>query len=525
MRTELDPALLQALSSPSTYRCELGPDCGSVEVVQTHSSAVFLVGNRAFKVKKPVSFAFLDYSTRARRMRACLDEMEVNVALAPHVYLGVRSIVPRDDRYGLGEVDAPDAVDYAVEMVRFDEADTLAGAIASGRLGHAQVREVAGRIAAFHRDAAHVGGGSPREVLAMWERNLDELSALALPAGVDVRALRHFGRSFVSGRSAELGRRVRDGRIRDGHGDLRCEHVLLTPEVQIVDRIEFDPRLRAGDVAADLAFLTMELELRRQGWAARELIGAYRHSGGSAGGEELRSFYGAYWALVRAKVALIGGRGHDARRLFELADRLCWRARRPVALVVCGPPASGKSTLAAELARRMRLPLLSSDVIRKRLAGVRPTTRAQQSHYTAQFTHATYDLLSREALASIRLRDGAIVDASFGTRGQRALMEHRLRQAHLTPLYLLCEAPLDVALSRAHSRLADERRISDAGPEVVAAKHRAFQPLTEVPGDRVITIDSRIPLRRQVEQVAVAADRLLSQRLSALPPLSGVFTR
>lgn len=516
---------MQALSSPSTYRRELGARCGPVEVVQTHSSAVFLVGDRAFKVKKPVSFGFLDYSTRARRRQACLDEIEVNAALAPQIYLGVRSILRRGERCALGEVGASDAVDYAVEMARFDEADTLASAIASCRLGHGQVRAVAQRIAAFHRDAPRVEGGSPAEVLSRWERNLGELTGLRLPASVEVEALRRFGRSFVEGRSAELERRVRDGRVRDGHGDLRCEHVLLTPQIQIVDRIEFDPSLRAADVAADLAFLTMEMELRRQGWAARELIGAYRHAGGSAGGEELRSFYAAYWALVRAKVALIGGRREDAKRLFELADRLCWRSRRPVALVVCGPPASGKSTLSVELARRTRLPLLCSDVIRKRLAGLRSTARAQQIHYSPQFSHATYDLLSREALASTRLRGGAIVDASFGTRGQRALIEHRMRQAHVAPLFVLCEAPLELALLRARSRMVQERRVSDAGPDVVAAKHRAFQPLTEVPSDRVLAIDSRIPLERQVEQVAAAADRLLAGRLSALPRLSGAFTR
>lgn len=525
MRSRLDPELLQALGSPSFYRGELGLDCDVVEVVHTHSSVVFLAGDRAFKVKKPVAFDFLDYSTRARRRRACLEELAVNADLAPHIYIGVRAIVRRGGSFGLDDVGVPNAVDYAVEMARFGEADTLAGAIAAGRLGHAQVRAVAERIASFHRDATRVDGGSPEAVSAMWERNCDELAALRLPVEVEVRALRRFGHSFVSGRTAELERRVRDGHVRDGHGDLRCEHVLLTPEVQIVDRIEFDPRLRAGDVAADLAFLTMELELHRQGWAARELIAAYRHAGGSAGGEELRAFYGSYWALVRAKVALIGGRRRQGRRLFELVDRLSWRARRPLLLVVCGPPASGKSTLAAELARRTGLPLLSSDVIRKRLAGMKPTARAQQSHYSAQFTHSTYDLLSREALASLRLRDGAVLDASFGTRGQRALLDRRLRQAHGAALFVLCEAPLQVALSRAHNRIADERRISDAGPEIVAAKRRAFQPLSEIPGLRLAVVDSRIPLGRQVEQVAAAADLLLATHLSALPRLSGAFTR
>ena len=144
--------------------------------------------------------------------------------------------------------------------------------------------------------------------------------------------------------------------MRDGHGDLRCEHVLLGPQVRVVDRIEFDPALRQMDVARDLAFLAMDLEAHGRRWAARELARAYRHAGGDPGSEQLRCFYSAYWALVRAKVALIAAGTHHgglrrrerarAERLWGLAERLCWRARGPVVIVVCGPAASGKSTLA-----------------------------------------------------------------------------------------------------------------------------------------------------------------------------------
>ena len=184
-----------------------------------------------------------------------------------------------------------------------------------------------------------------------------------------------FGEAFVARHEPELRRRARLGLARDGHGDLRCEHVLLAgPTVRVVNRIEFDPRLRRTDVACDLAFLAMDLEARGQRWAARELIGAYRHAGISPGGEALRSFYAVHWALVRAKVTLIAAAAHDggkadadvraagakldqeAQQLWSLSERLCWRARAPLAIVICGPAASGKSTLAADShdARRCR---------------------------------------------------------------------------------------------------------------------------------------------------------------------------
>lgn len=524
MGGELDPVLMEALSSPSTY-----PGRPQVRVEQTHSSVVFLAADRAYKVKKPVVFDFLDYSTPARRRHACLEEVRVNRKLAPGIYLGVRAIVPTAEGFVLAGPDAPDAVDYAVEMARFSESETLAGAIAAGGLGHAEVREVAQALARFHAEAAQAPGGRPADVLQMWSANIEELARIPSASHWPLEEMQRFGEAFVRARGTEISRRAATGHVRDGHGDLRCEHVLIDP-VRIVDRIEFDPALRSGDVALDVAFLTMDLELHRQGWAARELIGAYRHAGGSPGGEELRSFYAAYRALVRAKVELLaaGGEGAPpvvARRLVELADRLCWRARRPLAIVVCGSAASGKSTLAAELVRRTRLPVLASDVIRKRLAGLTPTARAAPEHYSTQFTHATYDLLSREALASLRLRGGTIVDATCRTRGQRALIEHRLGPTGCALLFVRCEVPLKVATERARLRIEAGRSVSDATPEIVAEQHRCFQPLTELPQQHSITIDAEQPIERQVAAISAAIDELLLGRVRALPPRTGAFTR
>lgn len=535
-------ALPQALQDASLY-----PGRPGVQLRETHASWVFLAGDHAYKVKKPVRLAFLDYSTLAKRLHACREEVRVNHELAPSIYLGVRAIVraPGGGLRFAAEEDALDAIEYAVWMRRFDEAHTMQGAIDARRLTRAQVRDTAELLAAFHRrapliaaeaprsraasaavDAARAAAGSPAQVLELWRSNVAEIERFAHPADWRPRAMREFGEAFVRAHARELEQRAHDGHVRDGHGDLRCEHVLLEESVRIIDRIEFDVTRRQLDVAGDLAFLAMDLEANRRRWAARELVAAYRHAGGSPGSERLRSFYAAYWALVRAKVALIAAHARHggerrrererAARLWRLAERLCWRARQPLVLVVCGAAASGKSTLAAELARRSGLPVVSSDVVRKRLAGLTPAERAGAERYTAQQTRATYEQLGRDALAALDRSGGVIVDASCHSRRQRATLFHRLDGGAATFLVAHCQVPLATALARASARLQSPERISDATPHIVEVQFRRFEPLDELPSASVCALDAEQSVREQARRLAAAVDRRIGAMHTAV---------
>ncbi|MGO9319490.1 MAG: AAA family ATPase [Solirubrobacteraceae bacterium] len=494
---------------------------------ETHASWVFVAGERAYKVKKPVALGFLDYSTPERRHRACIEEVRVNQELAPGIYLGVRAIV----RTGTGFAFAPDdrtsqAVEYAVEMRSFDEADTLAGLIAREALSPEHLEAVARRLVAFHRSAPVAPGGGAAEVLGVWRQNVSELRGAAgrlLELPVDLAE--GFGEMFVRVHEREIERRRDAGLVRDLHGDLRCEHVLAIPSVRIVDRIEFDPSLRRGDVARDLAFLTMDLEAHGQRWAAETLLSAYRASGMDAGSDALLCFYGAHLALVRAKVALIAAAEHDgerstellaqARSMWTLAERLCWRARAPVALVICGPSASGKSTLAAELADRSGFAMLSSDAVRKSAAGLGATERAGPEHYSHRFTHRTYELLAGQAHELMRRGVGVIVDATCRSRADRSTLLGRLARTGMPRLVVRCEIPLEVALARAARRERDPARVSDASPQIVAEQYRSFQPLEELPREDVLELDTLAPLDTQASTVARALDRLLRARAGA----------
>jgi aminoglycoside phosphotransferase family enzyme/predicted kinase len=533
-----DSAVLEALAKPATYGGQ-----EPVAVHETHASWVFVCGERAYKVKKPLALGFLDHSTLARRHAACREEVRINEELAPGIYLGVRAILVTAHGVQLAPEHAAGAVEYAVEMRSFSEGDTLAGLIASGSLASKHITAVARRLAAFHRRAPVMSGGGTHEVLAMWHANVRELATAAarLMQGWPVDLAEGFADAFVRAHEREIEQRRGAGRVRDGHGDLRCEHVLVVPSVRVVDRLEFDPALRRTDVACDLAFLTMDLEALGQTWAAEELVSAYRQHGGDAGSEALLASYAVHCALVRAKVALIAAAERDgagsaeqlakARSLWALGERLSWRARAPVAVIVCGPAASGKSTLAAELALRSTLPVVSSDAERKSAAGLAPNERLDPEDYTEQTSRATYERVGRRAELALAHGHGVIVDATCRSRADRALVLRRLHRTGLTSLVVRCTLSLEMALERARNRTHDPGRVSDATPEVVAEQYRSFQALEELPPAGVLELDTGQPVGAQVAEVTRAVDRILARDASsndrerAVPPQQRLSAR
>jgi uncharacterized protein len=250
-------ALAAALASPDAYG-----GAGPVELRETHISWVFLVGDRAYKLKKPVVLPFVDYGTPERRRAMCEEEVRLNRRLAPEVYLGARAVVATAEGVALAPAGTPDAIDHVVEMRRFDEARTLAAHVTHGGEYYPALVAVGRRLAAFHAAADVPPADHATAALhAALAENVDTLLAHSPDREftTQVAALARFTEAFFAARRAELEARAAAGRVRDGHGDLRAEHVLLERGVEIVDCLEFDPALRIVDAGCDLAFLLMDL--------------------------------------------------------------------------------------------------------------------------------------------------------------------------------------------------------------------------------------------------------------------------
>lgn len=472
----------------------------TVELRETHISWVFRAAGLAYKVKKPLVLPFLDYGTLHRRREMCIEEVRLNRRLAPGLYLGIVAIVPQGDGYSLAPAHDSRAIEYAVEMRAVEEDRSVAALAMADEIDGRQIEAVATRIARFHA-AASVVPPERRSVSRLAAPLLDNLSTLR-EAGSRVleqdrlRAAEEFTSGFLSNEQALLAARAAEGRIREGHGDLRAEHVIL-PErgpLYIYDCIEFERGLREIDVAADLAFLVMDLARLGREDLMSKLIDAYRLAGGNPGDDRLLFFFAAYRAWVRAVVACeraleldIGDRSCteqevEARKLVALGHRFAWRARGPMLLLICGVSASGKTTLAERLAQASGWPHVSSDRIRKQAARIGPEERGEESIYIDELSARTYREMGRAAREALGGGSGVIVDATFNRRTDREAFEEGLGEERHPHLVVECACSRRTLLRRAREREDDPSRVSDAGVEIVERQLAERAPLKRLVG-------------------------------------------
>jgi aminoglycoside phosphotransferase family enzyme/predicted kinase len=463
----------------------MAPDSRPAEVFETHVSTIFLVGDHAYKLKKPVDLGFLDFTTREARAEACHQEVRLNRRLAPDVYLDVADIVA-----GNGEV-----TDHLVVMRRMPTERRLDRLVVS-RQGQVrrEVKQVARTIAAFHAGLAPILGigepveqasqggaaeiaGSRLAVLLNWEDCLEQLRPFA--GGIldaarldDVQTL---ARRYLAGRESLFEQRQRDGFVRDGHGDLRADNIFCLPDgPRILDCVEFDDRFRHGDVLADIAFLAMDLERLGAGDMSSALMTKYGEFSGETHPLTLAEHYLAYRACVRAKVACLRHAQGDhraadeANQLLDICVRHLERGRVCLVLVG-GAPGTGKSTLATGLADRRQWSLLRSDQVRKELAREPSVARDGSRLYGSEMTQSTYKELLRRAGHALRLGQPVVLDASWQDRRWRMAAAELAEQGFADLVELRCQAPLELAMARASARQRSGADASDAGPEIAQA--------------------------------------------------------
>jgi len=490
-------------------------------LIETHISQVFVGDQYVYKVKRPVDLGFLDFSTLALRERACAAEVVLNRRLAPHVYHGVVGVVREPDGrltlLPLAELADRPVLEWAVHMTRLPDRARLDVRLEQGALGREELMALAGLLVDFHAraktDQHSAEFGAPSIIARNVEENFAQTKDLVGEhlSIAELEQLMTYQRTFLRECAGLFEERARAGFVRDGHGDLRLEHVYRQGDTHvIIDCIEFNERFRYADVCADIAFLTMDLKNHGRPELAECLAAEYARLSDDYVLYRLLDFYESYRAFVRAKVSSLLANdgdvsdsareqaGRAARGYFLLALSAAEPALRPIQLIVCmGMIASGKSTLAEGLAREKGIPVLSADWTRKRLMAAQPHDPLREQPfrgaYGAEVSERVYATLRQRAELVLRSQRSVVIDATFRSHEERLAVLELARSCSAQPLFIECRCPREVAMERLRGR-AESPHVSDGRAEIYDAFSASFDVTGTLPAAAHLVVDTTMPV-------------------------------
>lgn len=487
------PPLIRSLLNPSVYDHPTESICYR----ETHISWIILTGPYAYKIKKPVNFGFLDFSTLDKRHFYCQEELRLNRRLAPQLYLAVVAITgkptsPRIDGSG-------PALEYAVKMHQFQEQDLLAERATRGELTEAILQSLAQRIACFHQSAARVSAedpyGDPDLIQEAARQNFAQIAQTDRAILAELKAWTETEFDHLRSNMAE---RKHQGFIRECHGDLHLGNIVLWQGQPLpFDCIEFNPALRWIDVISEIAFTVMDLCARGCKPLGFGFLNDYLSLIGDYAGVRLLRYYLVYRAMVRAKIAHLSGQQHpdeiayqrDFEHYLELA-RAFSHAKRAALCITHGFSGSGKSYASRHLASHLGALHLRSDVERKRLAGLEATADSKSQLgggiYTPDLTHRTYQKLWDDARTILTAGYPVIVDATFLKRAYRDRFKELAASLKLPFLILDFQATEEVLRQRILKRIQERHDPSEADLTVLEYQLRHHDPLD--PSEQAATL-------------------------------------
>jgi uncharacterized protein len=508
------PKLIADLLRPDAYKHA----ADDLRLHETHSAWVVLAGPYAYKLKKPVNLGFLDFTTIERRRADCEEELRLNRRFSPDVYLGVVEVTLDRGRFRVGG--ASGSGEPAVWMRRLPEQGMLPNLLARGDVDSRLARRIGRTLARFHAAAATGPGvdeyGTRATVAGNWDENFDQMAPFV---GQTVtheinEHIRGYVQQFLDEGAALLDRRVIEGCVRDGHGDLHAASICIEDgRIRLFDSLQFAPRFRCADVAAEVAFLAMDFEHYGRADLAWSFVDSYVRVSGDSELLALLDFYACYRAYVRGKVrsfrlAQTKAAPDQARLVaestayFDLAWAHAGGFIEPTLLVSMGLPASGKTTLARALASRLGIVHLSSDVVRKGIAGVRLTERQahsfRQGLYDPAMTQRTYAALRRHAARWLRRGRAVVLDATYGSPSERAQLQRLARRLGVDLRVILCSADDDTLRGRLARRTTEQGVVSDARLELWPELRAAFIEPDELTG--VLEVDATRTVEETQEQ-------------------------
>ncbi|WP_310490377.1 AAA family ATPase [Chamaesiphon sp. VAR_69_metabat_338] len=499
---ELDtlPALIQQMLTPEFYP---HPVQMPIQLMQTHASYVLMTGDFAYKLKKPVNFGFLDYSTVAKRQHFCQEELRLNQRGAKELYIEVVAISKQGDRYQFGN--DGEIADYAVKMVQFPQSSLLSNMFESGEIEIADIEEMGRVVADFHARAQTNEYIQSFGTIERIKESIDDnyrhtekyIGRAQTPQ--QFTETKAYTDRFLSEHSELFLDRINQGFIRECHGDLHLRNICRwQSKIVLFDCIEFNEPFRFVDTMYDIAFAVMDLEARGRKDFANRFLNTYAEHTGDWAGLQVLPMYLSRQAYVRAKVTsfLLDDPNVDSQERAAAAQtaggyyRQAWeytRDRQGKLIMLSGLSGSGKSTLGKKIAGALGGVHLRSDAVRKHLGGIPLFAKGDASLYTPEMTDRTYQRLLALGVQLAAQGWTVILDAKYDRVSLRAAAIDLATSGGIPLQILHCTAPVEVLRDRLRQRTGD---VADATVDLLASQQAAWEDFTLTEGRYVTGVDT-----------------------------------
>ncbi|BAZ32590.1 hypothetical protein NIES4074_50960 [Cylindrospermum sp. NIES-4074] len=505
------PALIQQMLQPGFYPHAVTEP---IQLIQTHVSYVLLTGDYAYKLKKPVNFGFLDYSSLEKRQHFCQEELRLNQRGAGELYLEVLPVTVTGEQYKLGGTG--EAVEYALKMRQFPQESLFSSLFAQGKLNETLLEDL-GRVVAQYHALAETNDyirsfGEVPQVRASIDENYDQTEKYIGGPQTQLQfdETKQYTDKFFTERIELFKSRIANNYVRECHGDLHLRNIALWHDkILLFDCIEFNEPFRFVDVMFDVAYAVMDLEAQQRPDLSNAYLNAYVEQTGDWEGLQVLPLYLSRQSYVRAKVTsfLLDDPGVPVEVKEEAAKtaaeyyRLAWHYTKPQqgqVILMSGLSGSGKSTTAKSLARQLGAIHLRSDAVRKHLGGISVWERGGDDLYTPEMTEKTYTRLLTLGIILANQGWKVILDAKYD---RQHLRQDAIAQAekHQLPLQIIhCTAPLEVLQERLVNRTGD---IADATADLLVSQLKQAEPFTDKEQPYITVLDTTQPLQSQLNKV------------------------
>jgi hypothetical protein len=493
---------------------------------ETYISWLIFTGNFVYKIKKPVKYSYLDFSSLKKRKFFCQEELKLNSRLSKEIYLDVVAIVKRNGKLSILESsESPlskreKIVEYALKMKEIPEKYYAPALLKRGKLRITAMREIAKIIANFHKNAQASSKiekyGAMKMIKKNWEENFWQVKPFLgkMINETLYKFIKKGVRNFLKKNKSLFLKRIKEKKIRDCHGDLHTENIFVTPKkihpirnrishgVQIIDCIEFNKRFRYQDIASDVAFLAMDFDYLEKPDFSQCFIAEYNSKMPDIDLFKILPFYQCYRAYVKAKVGCFSlpkpdvkleeDRVLEIQKYFSLAFKYAWQFlnKKPFLLVIFGQIGTGKTYLAKELSKITGAKLLRSDIIRKQMLGIplfEHRKKGLEKIYSPEVTLRVYKKMINQGLRLLKKGNLVILDATFPNEFYRKMIILAAKKEKIPYFFVECRAPEKKILERLKKR-RKKREISDATVDVYFKKKNEFEEM-KLPNEDYISIN------------------------------------